>query len=272
MTQFHIESIDDPRLELYRNLKQTNLTRWSGRFIAEGIRLVERLVQSRFEVESILVAEPHLRRLPDGISPTTSVYVAPLPLLELIVGYRFHAGMLACGVRGPQGPLVDWLPEADRPALIVACPRTADPDNLGTIIRVAAGFGAAGLLLGQACADPFSRRTLRLSMGNAFFLPIYQSDDFETDLQTTRRQGRFESVASALSDRALPLAQAQRPRRMVLLLGNESDGLPESIVSNADHVVQIPMAEKIDSLNVGIAAGIMLHHFTQVAGWVACPE
>jgi TrmH RNA methyltransferase len=68
-----------------------------------------------------------------------------------------------------------------------------------------------------------------------------------------------------LSARAIPLAQAERPGRMILLLGNESDGLPETQLRHADELVVIPMAERIDSLNVGIAAGILLHHYAHAA-------
>ncbi len=260
-----VESLDDPRLEPYRNLKKTNLTRWSGVFIAEGIRLVERLIQSDFQIASVLTAESHLRRVPETLPEEIPVFVAPLPIVEQLVGYQFHNGMLACGYRKTPPALAEWLPLSEAPRLIVGCPRTADPDNLGTIIRISAAFGADGLLVGTASADPFSRRTLRISMGNAFLMPIRETTTFEEDLQLLQKEMGYQVVASLLDPQAIPLARMSRPQRMVLLLGNEADGLPESISSLADQKVVIPMADQIDSLNVGIAAGIMLHHFTQVA-------
>jgi len=259
-----IDTLDDPLLDPYRHLKKTNLTRWSGVFIAEGIRLVERLLASRFETVSILVAETHVRRLPEAIPDSVAVYVAPLPVLEQLVGYQFHNGMLACGRRQAPIALEDWkIPRSGR-SLIVGCPHTADPDNLGTIIRLSAGLGADGLLVGSASADPFSRRTLRISMGNAFLFPIRETTTFAEDLHRMRQAG-FSLVASLLDPQAVPLAQCRRPERMVLMLGNESDGLPSELANLADQKVMIPMSGQIDSLNVGVAAGIMLHHFTQVA-------
>lgn len=265
MPEYSIDSIDDPRLEPYRNLKKTNLTRWEDHFIAEGIRLVERLLQSDFAVTSLLVSRQHRQRLPATVPEHVDIYVALPDLLNLIVGYRFHAGMLGCGRRKPPRPVDDWAPPRNQPALIVGCPHTADPDNLGSIIRVAAAFGADGLLVGSSSADPFSRRTLRISMGNAFFLPIQETTTFESDLVQLQTAHDFSVIASVLDPAAQPLAQAARPRRMILLLGNESEGLPESLIQHANLAIRIPMAERIDSLNVGVASGIMLHHFTQAA-------
>ncbi|WP_437224434.1 TrmH family RNA methyltransferase [Planctomicrobium sp. SH661] len=265
MPEILIESLDDPRLAPYRNLKRMNLTRWSGMFIAEGMRLVERLLESDFEVDSILVSEAHLRRLSPETIARTQVFIAPLKLLESIIGFQFHSGMLACGRRKQQVPLHDWLPPRPAPALIVGCPQTADPDNLGTIIRIAAAFGAQGIMTGKGAADPFSRRTLRISMGNAFYLPIYEAVDFQHEMQRMQQEFGFNVLASLLDPQAEPLAEIRRSHRTLLLLGNEDDGLAPELASLADQKVIIPMAEKIDSLNVGIAAGVMLYHLTQVA-------
>jgi len=265
ISRIDLQSLDDPRLEPYRNLKRTNLTRWSGLFIAEGIRLVERLIQSDFQIASLLTADTHLRRVPEGIPDDVPVFVAPLAVLEQLVGYQFHNGMLACGYRKEPPAVEEWFADRTGPRLIVGCPHTADPDNLGTIIRIAAAFGADGLLVGNASADPFSRRTLRISMGNAFLLPIRETTSFLDDMQRMQRDFGYTVCASLLDPHAIPLARATRPERMLLLLGNEADGLPESLANASDQKIVIPMADQIDSLNVGVAAGIMLHHYTQVA-------
>lgn len=260
-----VESLDDPRLTPYRHLKRMNPTRWSNVFIAEGVRLVERLLESDFEVVSILAAETHLRRLPDDVIDSVPVFAAPLKMLEQVVGFQFHSGMLACGRRPAGVALEEWMPPVNQPALLVGCPETTDPDNLGTIMRISAAFGAAGLLVGSASADPFSRRTLRISMGNAFFLPIHQTFDFTTDLVRARDEFGFTVIASLLGPETIPLSQCKRPSRLLLLLGNEDHGLSPELAALADRRVTIPMADKVDSLNVGIAAGIFLHHLTMVA-------
>jgi len=267
MAESFIDSIDDSRLTPYRHLKRMNLTRHSGLFIAEGIRLVERLLASDFEIDSILVSETHVRRLSPEIRSRHQIYQAPLPLLERIIGFQFHSGMLACGRRPQQVPLEQWLAGQESSGLILGCPQTSDPDNLGTMIRTAAAFGASGMMVGTSSADPFSRRTLRISMGNAFFLPIFESSNFSADLQRMQQEFGFQVYASLLDRDAIPLSTAQRSSRMVLLMGNEDHGLSAELAAQADVKITIPMAEQIDSLNVGIAAGIMLHHFTQTVSF-----
>lgn len=97
-------------------------------------------------------------------------------------------------------------------------------------------------------------------MGSALALPVRESEDFVGDLNWLRGREGFQIVASVLDARAVPLAQAQSAPRTILLLGNEADGLPGELVELADQLLTIPMAQGVDSLNVGVAAGVLLHH------------
>src|SRR5262245_33322957 len=94
-----IESLDDPRLEPYRHLKDTNRTRWFGRFVAEGEKLTERLLASSCEVESVLVDQTHLEHLRAHLRPELDVFVVADRLVPQVVGFNFHRGVLACGTR-----------------------------------------------------------------------------------------------------------------------------------------------------------------------------
>ena len=265
MPEHLIDSLDDPRLDVFRELKKTNLTRWSGRFIAEGVRVVKRLLASELEVESVLVSRSHRHRILGLCLPNVDVFTLPQSVAEMVVGYRFHAGVLACAQRPGQPELATWAQPDSRTSFLVACPNTTDPDNLGTIIRIAAAFGAEGILLGRGCADPFSRRTVRVSMGNVFQMPIREADDIEAELRELGETGKMALLGAVLSDSAIPLADCPVPSRAVLLLGNEADGLPQSLIDLCDQQVTIPMAVGVDSLNVGISAGILMYHFRQHA-------
>ena len=256
-----IASLDDPRLQVYRSLKTTNLTRWSGLFIAEGKRVVERLVASDYPIESVLLSVRLVEEFAPLLPPDVPALVLPQPLAEELVSYNFHAGVLACGRRKP-APDLDAVLAGTRGRLtLIACPHTTDPDNLGTLIRLATAFGAAALLLGKGCADPYSRRTLRVSMGNAFQLPIIEDDELETTLVRLRNISGLEVVATVLGDDAEPLAAVTPSARTVLLFGNEADGLDRRWIDLTDRRVTIPMRPGTDSLNVAVAAGIFLYHF-----------
>lgn len=268
MPLVHIASLSDPRLEPYRSLKQTNLTRDSGRFIAEGRLVVERLLASRFEVDSLLLSERRLplwEQLPRSGDPP--VYVVSEEAARQLLGFHFHAGVLACGRRGPQLTMQELLARlpAAQPHLLVACPHMTDPDNLGSLIRVARAFGVGGMLLGRGCCDPFSRRTLRVSMGNAFELPIVESRDLAGDLRCLQREHGFTVTATVVDRDAQPLHQVPPLPRDVLLLGNEAHGLDARWRSLCDRQTTIPMSAGVDSLNVALAAGICLHWLRQGA-------
>jgi tRNA G18 (ribose-2'-O)-methylase SpoU len=261
-----IRSLDDPRLDIYRDLKRSNLTRWSGRFIAEGAKVVERLLASDFPVESVLVSERRVEQLFATVPVDVPVLVVPQELAEQLVGYNFHTGVLACGRRKPAPDLDVLLRDAASPVTLVACPNVDDPENLGAIIRLCRAFGVAALLLGGECADPFSRRVLRVSMGNAFRLPIVDSEDLRRDLEHLRAAWRVELTATALDQGAEELTGAGRAERIALLFGNEAHGLDREWIELCDRRITIPMHGGTDSLNVAVAAGIFLFHLAGRSG------
>jgi tRNA G18 (ribose-2'-O)-methylase SpoU len=290
MAEAGIDDIADPRLAHYRDLKQTNLTRWSGRFIAEGWLVVERLLASDFEVDSVLISRRRRGAILPHIPPEVPTYVVPQELAESLLGYNFHAGVLACARRKPQLTLEHLVKLAEDRQLaertaasprsrapdvgrigspfyrtLVVCDRIIGPENLGTIVRLSAAFDVAGVLIGPGSADPFARRVLRVSMGNAFALPMAESDDLVRDLTALRDRWNVELVATVATGDAEPLAAAKRSPRMALILGNEAAGIDPALVTICQRRVTIPVAPTADSLNVGCAAAIFLHHFTSAA-------
>ena len=146
---------------------------------------------------------------------------------------------------------------------LVVCPEIEKTDNLGALIRIAAGFGATAMVLGERCCDPFFRQSVRVSMGSVFKLPIVRTDDLARDLRRLRGEFGVELIATVLDEEAERLEDVGRPRRLGLLLGNEGQGLPAEIVALCDRRVTIPMKLGTDSLNVAVAAGIFLYHFTE---------
>ncbi len=189
MPDIPITSLDDPRLALYRDVKTKRAEAREGRFIAEGHRVVERLLSSRYSVESILATDRR-RHLLDCVDLRGApVLLLPEDLASELIGYQFHGGIMACGTRRPGPAIGDLFPAAtaDSAELVVVCPRITDPDNLGGLMRLCRAFGAAALVVGPPSVDPFSRRVLRVSMGNAFHLPIVQPPISPRRCRTSRR-------------------------------------------------------------------------------------
>ena len=261
MPRVPIADLDDPRLVHYRHLKATNETRGGERFVVEGEKLVSRLLASRFPTESVLVTDRyeahHASMIPDDV-PT---FVIPHGRIEDLVGYHFHRGVLACGLRRSWPDLASTLKNSGPRSSVVVCPTLDKPDNLGAILRIGEVFGVDAVLIGESCPDPLTRRVIRVSMGAAFRLPVYIPGDLIGAVKRLRADLGYEVIASDAHLDAEPLPQASRPDRFVLLLGSEAFGLGPEWLTLADRRVTIPMKPGADSLNVAVAAGILLYHF-----------
>jgi tRNA G18 (ribose-2'-O)-methylase SpoU len=258
-----LDSVDDPRLAPYRDLKRTNLTRWSGLFIAEGDKLVRRLLASDFPVESVVLGRRHVVKIAPLVPDDVPIYVLRDEDVETLVGFDFHRGVLACGRRRPGSRLADMVLPAVTAQTLVVLPEIHDPENLGSIVRTSSAFGVDGVILGQASVDPFSRRVLRVSMGAVFSLPIAQPRDLIGELALLRDERGFELVAAVLDESAEPLESAARGEKLAVLFGSEGHGLERRWLDLCQRQVTVPMQPGIDSLNVSVAAAIVLYHFTR---------
>ncbi len=259
----HISELENPQLDPYRELKRTNLTRWSKWFIAEGKLVVERLLESNFEIYSVLLSDKRLdefgARIPDGLT----TLVVSHEMCSQLVGFDFHAGVMACAVRPNKKSCAEFVPLADSLQTLLVCPNTTLPDNLGALLRIGAAFGTSGLVCGAETCDPFSRRTVRVSMGNVFQIPVFEPMNLAEDLNLLRDRFGFEIVAANQSPRAVDLPQFARQTNLALVLGNEANGIPLEILQMCDREVEIPIAPGVDSLNVSSAAAVLLYQFTQ---------
>jgi len=256
MPILHVSSLDDERLSSFRNLKATNATRWSDTFIAEGEKLVERLLTAGYEIESLLVSERYLEQVA-GRAPNLTLLVVPDDWVERIVGFNFHRGLLACARRRPPCDLRKLC--SQQRVTLVVCPDVQDPENLGAILRCAGALGVDAVLLGSACCDPFSRRVLRVSMGAALHVPLRTTSQLANELLALREEFGVESWATVVDRDASAFDQLKRPDRLAVVFGNEGHGLAQAWQSACDRRVTIPMPVGVDSLNVAVAAGIILY-------------
>jgi tRNA G18 (ribose-2'-O)-methylase SpoU len=148
---------------------------------------------------------------------------------------------------------------ADGPSLIIAADRIIDAENVGSLIRIAAAFGADGVILGAGTTDPFARRVLRVSMGNVLFLPVAEVDCLASTLTDLSQNHGYQTIATVLDATAEDLTQSVMSERVVLVFGNESHGLDPQVAACCNQRMTIPMWNGTDSLNIAIAAGIFAH-------------
>ncbi len=149
--------------------------------------------------------------------------------------------------------------------MLVVAAGVQDPENLGSLLRSSAAFAADGVVLAGACADPFSRRVLRVSMGAALGMPLAHAPDAPSAVRSLEADCDIECWATVLDPRAEPLDKLARPWRLALLFGNEGHGLDPAGQHACRRRVTIAMPPGIDSLNVAVAAGIFLYHVSHIA-------
>jgi tRNA G18 (ribose-2'-O)-methylase SpoU len=234
-------------------------------FVTEGRTLTLRLLASAYTTDSVFVAEPFADEFAAVVPHDVPLYVAPKTVLSGVVGFNFHLGVLGSGRRG-RLPTLDGLlgrTPLDGLLRLVICPETTKPENLGLIFRSAAGFDVDGIVLGERCCDPFSRRALRLSMGGVLQVPLSKSADLAEDVRRLKHHWGVELVAAVLDAQAARLPGIRWPRRTALVFGNEYYGIRRPWLSQCDRLVTIPMKPGVDSLNLGVAAGIFLYEMTK---------
>ncbi len=263
-----IESADDPRISEFRDIRERDLTGRENRFIAEGTVVLRMLAEAShgdtgFSAEKVLLLKNRvegvsdiLDRLPDDVP----VYVAEAAVLDQIVGFHLHRGVLALGRRSVDaGDLIDRLPA--KSLVLVGC-GISNHDNAGSMFRNAAAFKADALLLDETSCDPLYRKAMRVSVGSVLSVP-YQRSGAALDILTRLAEQDFAiwtlSPRGETDIRAIPPSD-----RMALVVGTEGEGLPERVLSRF-RSARIPQSEGLDSLNVATATGIALFQMSSAA-------
>ncbi len=265
MQVYRLDSIQDARLDAYRDLPSAATGPRGQLFVVEGRLLVERLLASPIRVASVLTEERFVETFLPLAPDSLPIYVLPRASLPELTGFPFHRGVLACGYRPANLAPQQLLDETSVDGLLAVCVGVQELENLGGIIRSSAAFGVRGVLLDAKCADPFARRVARTSMGANFRIPIAESTDLAADLSNLQREFGVRLVATVCSDDAVPLEQASKCGNTALLFGSEGYGLDQTWIDRCDLAVTIPMRAEIDSLNVSVAAGICLQHFACIS-------
>jgi tRNA G18 (ribose-2'-O)-methylase SpoU len=252
---------DDPRIAVFRDVRDRDLAGRASGFIVEGEVVLNVLARSRLHrARALLIADKRLARLTPLIArfgEDVPVYAAAQPVMDRIVGFPIHRGILAHGERAPAASAESLLAACAPDALVVALFGAANHDNIGGIFRNAAAFGVSAVLLDPGCCDPLYRKAIRVSVGAALTVPFARLAPGQDAVELLTAHA-FTPLALSPAGRT-PLAALARPPRAAVLLGAEGPGLPAHILARA-RTVAIPMAGRLDSLNVATTSGIVLHH------------
>lgn len=224
------------------------------------MRLVEEALAAGVALRQVL-ASPALESTPRGRQLQAALVVGGHPLesigeaaFDSLAATENPQGILAV-IEPPRWTLEQVRVEPGKPALVLDA--VQDPGNVGTMIRTAWGLGAAGVIALPGTAEITNPKVLRASMGGAFRIPCVPAT--ESELHAWTEQNRVTTLIAEASA-ALP---ARGKRRIALILGNEGSGVRDSLHQWADEKVGIPLKKGAESLNVAIAAGILLYEVTR---------
>lgn len=256
-----VDDPDDPRIADFVGLRDRELRTRAvaadprpSMVVAEGDPVVARAARAGLRLRAVLVDATRDAPLPDCVGDEVDVFAAGPEVLVRITGLAVHRGSLGLFDRPTPRAPTDVLADARR---ILVCERVVNPVNLGVIVRSAAGLGMDGLLLDRSSVDPYYRRASRVSMGEVFDLPHARLDRFPDGLAPLEEAG-FRTVALTPAPDAVPIDELEvAPEdRLALVLGSEGPGLSAATMARCDVRVRIPLAGRVDSLNVGAAAAI----------------
>ena len=253
-----VTSLKDPRVATLRALGSAAARRAAGTCVVEGRSLIAQVLAAGTPIRSALRSST--ATTPDDDALAALLEAAGVEVLDVRDGVLRQ---LAGGSRP-----IAWLATAALPAeagagqewgeFAVVCERVEDPGNLGTILRSARALGASEVVLTDQAADVSSRRVLDASRGAALATRVRRFDSPAAAVAALHAAG-FQVVVTSPRGRGIQALAPVQGSRVALVVGNETDGVSAETEAAADLAVQIPMAGAVESLNVGVAAGISLY-------------
>lgn len=251
-----LTSLQNPLVKQLRKLHQAKQRQEQGAFLLEGTHLLEEACATGFPLNIVCCTTEWCDRHPLLWSQITQqanrVELVSAAVIEAIATTTSPDGVVASAYRKLTTKPLNYAIN-----LGIALETLQDPGNLGTIIRTAAAVGVEGLWLSADSVDLDHPKVLRATAGQWFRLPMSRTDDLYAEVQRCKQQGI--QVAATLPDTSLTYWQADFARPTLMLFGNEGNGLSEKLIATADVQVSIPLSGGVESLNVAIAAALMLY-------------
>src|SRR5512146_1584918 len=227
-----------------------------GHCAIESVRLIEEAIRSGLRFRAVFFsasAEARVQKLLPQISTHVETLLLPDDVFASAVATESPQGVAAL-VRYKEFVLADALTGTD--PLVVAAVGVQDPGTMGTIIRSAEAFGAGGVLLGDKTVGRFNPKVVRASAGSIFRIPVVQ---LETKSLLSQLRERGLRLVATSSHKGTPLPEAQLSGPLALFIGSEGGGVPRDVMGEIDEVVAIPHSPRVESLNAGVAASIVLY-------------
>lgn len=255
-----ITSKDNELIKNIKKLKEKKYRDATGKYIIEGVKLVEEAINENAQIETIVVCEDCVKedtidkKLMYEIAKQNIIYVTS-KVFSVITDVSNPQGILAVIKRSNKNTDVNYSEDA-----IIVLDGIQDPGNLGTILRTVDSANLKQIVLSKETADVFNSKVVRSTMGAIFRVNIVRSEDIVADLIKMKEEG-FKVVVTSLAteDSVYDIDYMKK----VIVIGNEANGVSKEVQEIADNKVKIPMLGKTESLNASVAAGIMIYEYVR---------
>ena len=256
-----------PDLSLFADLKDKDLKN-SGICIGEGGFVIRRMMEAGLEILTVLGTEDQIAKLPELSSRIAPMVIMTKEEISRVAGFNFHRGIIAAASRPEMPDLSSLLALSPSPPMIVVLPHTSEADNVGAIMRSAAAFGIDHIVLGDKCADPFSRKAIRASMAACFTRTVSVIRDEEEAASLLRKAGYGIVTMEVCPSRGrrFPAWNYPFPEKCALVAGHEAEGVNETWRNASEKALFIPIETAVDSLNVSVASGIVFYEYYRRKG------
>ncbi|MBP7055899.1 MAG: RNA methyltransferase [Candidatus Omnitrophica bacterium] len=261
-----VDNPEDTRISAYRSLKGKELER-EGIFISEGEKVVQAMIDNHFGAVSCLAAREAIARympILNALKKTgAKVYLADNSVIEEIIGFRFHRGIMAIGRCPKKRSITGETKNTAGSSLFVALNSVNDPQNVGLIARNAAAFGIEALIVDNSTYDPYYRKAVRVSMGTIFGLKVFYEDDMLSSITWLKNKLGVRIVAASAAKSAKDIKGLEAKGAACIIFGNEDKGISSELLRISDDKIRIPISGDVDSLNVASASAIFLYEFSR---------
>lgn len=257
----YVQSLTIPELQPFRTLRRPHEHFKEGIFVAEGEKVVRRLLSSGLSVISMLLTPKWHEQLASTSALNNSavtIYIAEKELLETIVGYNLHQGIMAVAKVPAEVPVENILSSKTESHFLVALDGLVNAENVGIVVRNCAAFGVDGVLAGETSSSPYLRRAVRNSMGTVFNLPVHHVSDLSATLRNlTERYGT--RIIAAHPHEETTIHTCSFSGKICIVFGNEGEGISSRILDVCRERAAIPMNNGTDSINVASASAVFLY-------------
>lgn len=249
---YNITATSNQKYKYIKSLLQKKSRQKNNEFTVEGIKSVRDAVNAKWPISMIAVSDEFYETENFAYPENTVIYKMPSSIFSGI-----------CDTDSPQGIMAvlkmkntDCFSPSDGQVYIY-CDTVTDPGNLGTIIRSADAAGIAGVLLSEKCVDIYSPKTIRATMGSFFHIDIFEKISYE--ILYSLKKKNYRIISGALTDNSVKHTDCDMTGSVIIVVGNEANGVSDTVLNLSDSCVKIPILGKAESLNVSIAASILMY-------------